>query len=127
MNGLEVILVSIFMVISIVVVSVLSYLSLYRKSKEDLPPESNKNLEENIAKIAQMMEDDRLKAEQEKRDKELSDYSSLKLKQTPTGGIFSSGQISLKETPVNIKSHDLVPYGLSDRDRAILEEFYGHN
>lgn len=60
--------------------------------------------------------------EQEKRDKELLEYALQKRKGMPP--IPTQTSYESEETPVKTKAKILVPYGLSDLDKAILEDFY---
>lgn len=59
--------------------------------------------------------------QQEETDRRLMEYARENRKRVPTGGIHTSRE--MEERPVRTDG-DLVPYGLSERDKAILDEFY---
>ena len=66
--------------------------------------------------------------ESEKKEKEraeaerlLVEYAKRHGKKMPTGGVHSSREI--QNAPVH-SDGDLIPFNLSERDKAILDEFY---
>jgi hypothetical protein len=71
-------------------------------------------------KIARQLE--RQEKEQIKKDKELFLYLLEKRKDMPP--IPAQTSVELGETPIKTKAKILVPYGLNDLGKAILEEFY---
>ena len=58
---------------------------------------------------------------QEEADRLLVEYAKRKGKKMPTGGVWSSREA--QDRPVH-SDGDLIPFNLSERDRAILDEFY---
>lgn len=66
---------------------------------------------------------EKLAKEQEINDKKLMEYARQHNKRVPSGGVHSSRELGGR--PVH-SDGDLVPYGLSERDKALLDEFYNH-
>lgn len=91
-----------------------------------IPPKDVKvNKLEELVNILREDRNDKLRKE---KDEELSEYAYRRMKMVPTGGIMSSIGKGLEETPIKANTHgELIPYGLSELDRAILEEFYKNN
>lgn len=63
------------------------------------------------------------KKEKERAEAErlLVEYAQKHGKRLPTGGVWSSREA--QDKPVR-SDGDLIPFNLSDRDKAILDEFY---
>lgn len=83
-----------------------------------------KQLIKKLDQIIELLSEEKAEREakkQEERDRLLMEYAREKNKRVPTGGIHTSRE--MEEKPVRTDG-DLVPYGLSERDKAILDEFY---
>jgi hypothetical protein len=65
---------------------------------------------------------ERVEREQEKADKELREYVRSKQKEIDPPLIQSSGDD--QDRPVKTKAPILIPFGLSEDERTILEDFY---
>ena len=69
----------------------------------------------------QEREEERKAKQQEERDALLIEYAKAKNKKLPAGDIVNGRDAGNR--PVR-SDGDLVPYGLSARDRALLDDFY---
>ena len=79
---------------------------------------------EALKEYLQLMREKMDEEVREKRDKDLIEYASKRMKNIPTGGIISSGY-QMDEKPVNVHNTKIVvPFGLNNTDRALLEMFY---
>jgi hypothetical protein len=87
-----------------------------------------KNILEKLSQLLDLMLEEREarklereEREQEKRDKELVAYAKANMRKDP-GQIISN--INDSEQLVHTKANIAIPYGLSEDERTILEDFY---
>ena len=76
---------------------------------------------EDRKKEAEAREEEKKAKESAENEKLLVEYAKSHNKRVPTGGVWSSRTAA--DAPVH-SDGDLIPYNLSERDKAILDEFY---
>ena len=76
---------------------------------------------EDRKKDTEAKEQERKEKERAEADKLLTEYAKKHGKRQPTGGVWSSREA--QDRPINTGG-DLIPFNLSERDKAILDEFY---
>jgi hypothetical protein len=106
--------------IFLVLLSILAVLIvfLYRSPSINptvVPPQESKSLED----MASIMREDHDEKKRTERDRELAEYASRKSKNVPVQ-MRSSTEQSERQVKAG---RDLIPYGLSESDKRILEEF----
>jgi hypothetical protein len=81
--------------------------------------------EDKLEELVNILREDRDNKLRKEKEQELFEYARKRKREMPTGGIRSSIGSGLEEKPIKANTHgELIPYGLSELDRAILEEFY---
>ena len=77
---------------------------------------------EGIKELTQMLKDMKEDEEKERVDQELIEYAKHKRKDIPSP-MRSSIDQSDRPVRINRKNADLIPYGLSEAEKKLLEEF----
>lgn len=112
-------LVAIFLVLlSILCVLIVFVCRLPKANPPVVVPQESKSLED----MANIMREEHDEKKREERDRELSAYARRKHKDAP-GQILSSSDQSERLVSSKKKNPDLIPYGLSEAEKRILEEF----
>lgn len=121
-------LLSILIILLLGIFSILLYLVIIQKNKiaeEKISKPINSINTTSIDDLVHLMKQDKEEKMMKERDLELRDYAN---KHNKLNNPVSSGMSSLnrKDLPVNVnrKNSDLIPYNLSESERAIIEEFY---
>jgi hypothetical protein len=97
---------------------------LNKKKKEDAAPPAPPVIGEegNLAKLVEMMREDREEKARAEREKELLELAKVKHRDQPPVPIQSS--LLHEDRPIR-SDGDYIPYGLSADEKRILKEFYG--
>ena len=125
---------SIYMMLVILAVSVEAIIivfagiflyKLYLKKKYNniLPKDISIKEHSDLSDLIRLMKAEKEEKMRADRDKELADYAYKKLKGTPAGNMQSS--LTHGEQPLNANTRgELIQFGMSEKDKAILKEFY---
>ena len=110
----------------LVIVLILGILtSIMLKLNKSLSNRGSVSSDKSLEEIATIIKLQREEAERIKQEDEMILYAKNKRKDLPTPAPLVNGNQS--ERPVNIRSSDMVPYGLSNMDKEILEMFYNEH
>lgn len=78
---------------------------------------------DNLSELVKLMKEEREKRKSKERDEDLVEYAKMHLKKQGTGGIIMKSGMEEDRIRVNTGG-ELVQFNMSERDKAVLSEFY---